>query len=129
MSEYNKEPLFYLKLGKGFFDKAFVKILENYPSGNNYVVLLVKLACESVPYNGYLRMSERIPYTPETLSVITRTPLNVVVEALKIYQELDIIDYTEDGTIFIKFVPPMTAKTTVGALKKQIQKENGKDEK
>ena len=128
MAEYNKEQLFYLKLGKGFFDKAFVKILESYPEGNAYVLLLVKMACESVPYNGYLRMSERVPYTFETLSVITRTPLEVVRKALKTYEELDIVSYTEDGTIFLKFVPTMTAKTTVGALKKQIQLGGKNDE-
>lgn len=123
MAEYNKEQLFYLKLNKGFFDQHYIKILETQPNGDKYVLFLVKLMCESISHNGYLRFNESIPYDENMLASITRTDIDVVRSAIKIFEVMDIIEFTPDKTLFIKGVPLLTTNTTKGAEKKAEQRE------
>ena len=123
MAEYNKEQLFYLKLNKDFFDQHYIKILETQPNGDKYVLFLVKLMCESISHNGYLRYNESIPYDENMLSSITRTDIDVVRSAIKIFIAMDIIEFTPDKTLFIKGVPLLTTNTTKGAEKKAEQRE------
>jgi predicted phage replisome organizer len=123
MAEYNKEQLFYLKLNKDFFDQHYIKILETQPNGDKYVLFLVKLMCESISHNGYLRFNESIPYDENMLASITRTDIDVVRSAIKIFQMMDIIEFTPDKTLFIKGVPLLTTNTTKGAEKKAEQRE------
>lgn len=122
MSEYSKEKLFYLKLNKDFFDKHYIKILETQENGDKYILFLIKLMCESISHNGYLRFNESIPYDDKMLSAVTHTDIDVVRTAIKLFQELEILEITEDRTIFIPSVQLMTCSTTEGAVKKLEQR-------
>ncbi len=126
MSEYNKEKLYYLQLNKGFFDQYWVKIIETRPNGDKYILFLIKLMCESISHNGYLRFNESIPYDAEMLAGITHTDIDVVRTAIEVFKNLKIIEFTEDRTIFIPQVPLLTSSTTVGAKKKADQREKEK---
>lgn len=116
MAEYSKEKLYYLKLTKDFFDKHFMKILSK--RGSDYVVFLIRLMAESISHNGYLRYSEELPYDEEMLSQVTDTKIKIVEKSLEIFQELKIIEYTSDKTIYIPIVKTLTASSTVGAIRK-----------
>lgn len=118
MAEYSKEPLYYLKLNKDFFDQYYIKIIEAQTNGDKYVLFLIKLMCESISHNGYLRFNESIPYNEEMLAALTGTDVDVVRTALKMFRELKIIELTEDRTIFIPNVQLLT--TTKGAEKKAL---------
>ena len=122
MSEYSKEKLFFLKLNKDFFDQYWVKILEAEPNGDKYILFLIKLMCESISHNGYLRFNESIPYDEKMLAAITHTDIDVVRTAPVLFKQLKIIELTEDRTLFIPMVPNMTTTTTEGALKKAEQR-------
>ena len=121
MAEYSKEKLFFLKLNKNFFDQYWVKILEAEPNGDKYILFLIKLMCESISHNGYLRFNESIPYDEKMLAVITNTDIDVVRTAIDLFKNMNIIEFTEDRTLFIPMVPSMTTSITEGALKKQEQ--------
>lgn len=123
MAEYSKEKLFYLKLNKDFFDKHYIKILETQDNGDKYVLFLIKLMCESISHNGYLRYNESIPYDEKMLSAVTNTDIDVVGVAIKLFQDMEIIEYTDDQTIFIPLVQQLTCSTTKGAEKKRQQVE------
>lgn len=123
MAEYSKEKLFYLKLNKDFFDQHYIKILETQPNGDKYVLFLMKLMCESISHNGYLRFNESIPYDETMLASITRTDIDVVRSAIKIFLAMEIVEFTKDKTLFIKGVPLLTTITTKGAEKKAEQRE------
>ena len=58
MGEYSKERKFFLKLPKEFFNSYWVKILEGMPNGQSYLLMYMKLMCDSISYGGYLRFSE-----------------------------------------------------------------------
>ena len=123
MAEYSKEKLFYLKLNKDFFDQHYIKILETQPNGDKYVLFLMKLMCESISHNGYLRFNESIPYDETMLASITRTDIDVVRSAIKIFLAMEIVEFTKDKTLFIKGIPLLTTATTKGAEKKAEQRD------
>ena len=123
MSEYSKEKLFFLKLNKDFFDKYWVKIIEAKPNGDKYILFLIKLMCESISHNGYLRYNESIPYDEEMLAAVTHTDIDVVRSALEVFKNSKIIEVTEDRSLFIPLVIDMTTSTTEGAERKRIQRE------
>ena len=127
MAEYSKEKLFYLKLNKDFFDQHYIKILETQPNGDKYVLFLMKLMCESISHNGYLRFNESIPYDETMLASITRTDIDVVRSAIKIFLAMEIVEFTKDKTLFIKGVPLLTTITTKGAEKKAEQRDKQKE--
>jgi predicted phage replisome organizer len=123
MAEYSKEKLFYLKLNKDFFDKHYIKILETQDNGDKYVLFLIKLMCESISHNGYLRYNESIPYDEKMLSAVTNTDIDVVRVAIKLFQDMEIVEFTENKTIFIPCVQQLTCSTTEGAERKRQQVE------
>ena len=123
MAEYSKEKLFYLKLNKEFFDQHYIKILETQDNGDKYILFLVKLMCESISHNGYLRFNESIPYDEKMLAAITRTNIDIVRVAIKLFESMGIIEFTKDKTLFIPAVQLLTCSTTEGAIKKQEQRD------
>lgn len=123
MAEYSKEKLFYLKLNKEFFDQHYIKILETQDNGDKYILFLVKLMCESISHNGYLRFNESIPYDEKMLAAITRTNIDIVRVAIKLFESMGIIEFTKDKTLFIPVVQLLTCSTTEGAIKKQEQRD------
>lgn len=121
MAEYSKEKLYFIKLPADFFQGHRMRILESIPSGKEYELIYLKLICESVSHNGYLRFSENTPYTPEMIAAITGASVNEVNGALIALEKLELIRKTENDSIFIPAVPQMTGMTTEGAQRKQEQ--------
>lgn len=122
MAEYNKEKLYYLKLNKDFFDKHYIKIIESQTNGDKYILFLIKLMCESISHNGYLRFNESIPYDEKMLAALTNTDVDVVRAALTLFKQMEIVEFTEDRTIFIPSVQLLTCSTTEGAERKAEQR-------
>lgn len=125
MAEYSKDALYFLKLPKGFFDNHQFKILEGMPNGKDYELMYLKLMCESISHNGYLRFSKSIPYTPEMIASITNTNVDVVRSGLKVLEELELIETTQDQSLFIPRVQEMTGITTKGAEMKRLGRQKG----
>ncbi len=125
MSEYSKDKLYYLKLPKGFFDEYYVKILEGMPNGKDYLLMYMKLMCESISHSGYLRYSKDAPYTEEMIASVTGTNIDIVRSGLKALESLELIVPTTEGSLFIPNVQKMTSITTKGAETKAIQRTGG----
>src|SRR5574344_232720 len=127
MAEYSKEKLFFLKLPKDFFDKYYVKIIEGMPNGKDYLIMLLKLMCESISHGGYLRFSEEVAYTPEMIASVTGTNIDIVRSGLKVFKDLHLMTNTPTGTMYFPIVEDMTMNTTIGAARKQIQRQGGQE--
>lgn len=126
MAEYSKEKLYFLKLPKDFFDKYYVKIIEGMPNGKDYLIMLLKLMCESISHGGYLRFSEEVAYTPEMIASVTNTNIDIVRSGLKVFKDLHLMTDTPSGTMYFSIVEKMTAKPiTIGAMKKAEVRERG----
>lgn len=122
MSEYSKDKYYFIKLPKDFFQSYKMRALEGVPEGKNYELMYLKLICESVSHNGYLRFDPQTPYTVEMIAGITNTPIDTVRVGLSVLQRFGLIEINERDTIYLPEVPAMTTSTTEGALKKQLQR-------
>lgn len=110
---------FWLKLKKDFFKRHDVRIMENMENGKEYILLYLKLLCESVDHDGNLRFSESKPYTADMISSITDTDKNIVTEALRIFEQLELLEIQDDGTFYMTKVPKMIGSETDWARKKR----------
>lgn len=72
------------------------------PEGNTLVLLWLLMLAEAGKCNrgGYLMVSDSLPYTAETLSMVTDIALPTVQLGLTIFAGLEMIDQ-QDGIIFI----------------------------
>lgn len=95
------KKFYWLKLKKDFFKRHDIKIVEDMDNGKEYVLFYIKLLCESVAHKGNLRFSDTIPYNEKMLATITNTNIDVVRSALKLFQELELVEILDDQTIFL----------------------------
>ena len=123
MAEYNKEKYYWFKLKDDFFKRHDIKIIKSMPNGKDYVIFYLQLLCESLSHNGKLRFNEEIPYSEEMLSVITDTNIDVVRSAMKLFEQLKLVEIMDDQTIYMTKLQSMIGSTTLGAEKKMLQRE------
>lgn len=81
-----------------------ITILAQMQDGLTYCGILWFLMSESVDHDAKLRFSEKKPYTARTLSPLCHATEERMKEAMKLFQELELIEILEDGTIFIPLV-------------------------
>lgn len=106
------KKLYWLKLKKDFFKRHDVRIIEAMPNGKDYVLFYLKMLVESLDHEGKLRFSETIPYNAEMLATITNTNIDIVRAALKIFEELQMVEILDDHTIYMQEVNKMTGCET-----------------
>lgn len=92
---------YWLKLHKDFFKRHEIRIIEDMPSGKDYILFYLKLLVESISHNGSLRFSDTIPYNEQMLSTITNTNVDIVKAAMQIFLQLNMIELLDDETIYM----------------------------
>ena len=125
MAEKDKR-YYWLKLKRDFFKRHDIQIIEDMDNGKDYILFYLKLLCESVDHEGNLRFSKEIPYNDKMLATITRTNVDIVRTAVKIFTELGMMELLDDGTYYMNKVEEMIGSETYWAEKKRIQRENPK---
>ena len=98
---------YWLKLKRDFFKRHDIRIIESMPNGKDYILFYLKLLCESVDHEGNLRFSENIPYDENMLATITDTNVDIVRSAVKVFTELGMMEYMDDGTYYMTEVNKM----------------------
>jgi len=93
---------YWLKLKRDFFKRHDIEIVEAMPNGKDYVLFYLKLLIESIDHEGTLRFSDTIPYDEQMISVITRTNIDIVRSAMKIFEHLNLVEIMDDKTIYLK---------------------------
>lgn len=92
---------FYMRLKEDFFESEEMVLLEALPDGILYQNILLKMYCRSLKNEGKLMFNNVIPYNAEMIAKITRHQVGTVEKALKIFQQMGIIDITDNGTIYM----------------------------
>ena len=110
---------YWLKLKRDFFKRHDIRIIEAMPNGKDYVLFYLKLMVESIDHEGALRFSDTIPYNEQMLSVITGTNIDIVRAAMQLFQELKMVEFLEDSTIFMNEVHALMGSETKWAEKKR----------
>lgn len=106
---------YWLRLKDDFFERDDIKIIESMENGKDYIIFLLKLKLKSLEYNGYLRMTNAIPYDEKTLSIITNTDIDVVRTAIKVFIEFDLIDFLDNGTIYMRCIETLIGSESESA--------------
>ena len=122
MAEKDKK-YYWLKLKRDFFKRHDIQIIEDMPNGKDYILFYLKLLCESVDHNGNLRFNDEIPYNEQMLSTITRTNIDVVRSAIKVFSSLKMLEILDDGTYYMNEVNKMLGCESYWAEKKRLQRE------
>lgn len=110
-----EKRFYWLKLRRDFFKRHDVSIIEDMDNGKDYLIFYLKLLCESIDHDGNLRFSNEIPYTDKMLASVTKTNVDIVRSALKIFTELDMIEVREDKTIYMTELPKMLGSEVASA--------------
>jgi len=92
----------WIKMTTDMFDNRKIKHLRRLPEGNNVVLIWVMLLTMAGRCNagGYIFLTEKIPYTPETLADELGFGETTVHLALRALEELDMIVF-DDGFLAI----------------------------
>lgn len=114
----------WVKMSIDMFDNRKIKYLRGLPEGNNIVliwVMLLTLAgrCNS---NGYIFLTENIPYTPAMLANELGFPESTILVAMKALESMGMISRSEENTLLI---PGWEEHQNVAALE-QIRENNRK---
>jgi predicted phage replisome organizer len=106
---------YWLKLKNDFFERKDIKIIEAMDNGKDYIIFLLKLKLRSLEENGYLRVSETIPYNNKLLSTITNTDIDIVKSAMELFIEFGLIEVMDNDTIYMRCVQQLIGSETDAA--------------
>ena len=106
---------YYLKLKENYFDREAIKVLESLENGYIYSNILLKLTLISLKHEGRLRFKATLPYDEKILATITGHDIDNVRVALKIFQEMELIERLEDGTIYMLELQELIGKSSTEA--------------
>lgn len=111
----DNKKYYYMRLKENFFDTNEMAILESLQDGYLYSNILLKLYLRSLRDNGRLMFNNAIPYSAQMIATITRHQVGTVERALKIFQEMGIIEILESGTIYMLGIQNYIEKTSTEA--------------
>ena len=109
---------YWLKLNKNIFKRHDMLDLRTI-FGLQFEAMFIHLMAESIDHDGCLRYSEKKPYTARTLAPIVSTDEKTMKEALEAFEELELIEILEDGTIRIPLAVENIGSETEWASKKR----------
>lgn len=120
---------YYLKLKENFFESDELKILESLENGYLYSNILLKLYLKALKNNGRLTFNDYIPYNIKMLATITGHNVDVVEKAIKIFQDMHLIEILDNGTIYMLDMQQMIGSLSSEGVRKAEYREKIKLEK
>ncbi|WP_204206108.1 phage replisome organizer N-terminal domain-containing protein [Mammaliicoccus sciuri] len=87
----------WIKLKVGMFDDSKIKYIEALPERDTIITIWVKLLTLAGKYNeqGFIMLSENLPYNEEMLANEFNRPLNSVRLALQTFEKLGMVEQTQ----------------------------------
>lgn len=116
----DNKKYYYLKLKENFFDSEEMILLQNMPDGYLYSDILMKLYLRSLKNEGRLMFKDLIPYTPSALAQVVRHQVGTVEKALKIFQELELVEILDNGAIYMSDIQNFIGKGSTEADRKRL---------
>lgn len=93
----------WIKLSTQMFEDEKIRLIESMPEADTLLVVWIKLLSQAgrSNNNGYIYLSENIPYTDEMLSTIFNRPLSTVRMALEVFRTFGMIEIDQNHFISI----------------------------
>ena len=88
----------WIKLATDIFDNRKIKQIETMPEGDSIIVIWVKLLClaGNVNDDGFVYLTEEIPYTEEMIATEFRKPIQTVRLAMNLFQRFGMLEIIDD---------------------------------
>ena len=118
---------YWLKLKEDFFEEDTIAWLEEQKKGKEYCLFYLKLCLKSIKTNGVLvrEVGESfIPYDIKKLAEITKTNISTANAAMKLFEEIGIVQKLEDGSIYLTKLENMVGSETKWAKYKRNNDSN-----
>lgn len=92
----------WIKLHTAMFDNSKIKYIRTLPEGNNIVLIWVMILAKAgkCNSNGFIFLTENIPYTPKMLAAEFDFDSNIIELALRTFNNLDMI-HLEESKIMV----------------------------
>jgi predicted phage replisome organizer len=93
----------WFKLTTDMFDDEKIKIIESMPDRDTILIIWIKLIglAAKINANGWLFLTEEVPYDEDTLATVLNRPVNTVRLAMGLFTKYKMIETGDDGTLFI----------------------------
>ena len=95
----------WIKLKVGMFNDDRIKVIQAMPEGDSLIVIWIRMLILAGISNaeGYLMISENLPYTEDMLSTIFGKPLSVIRLALKTFETFGMVEACREGIFITDF--------------------------
>lgn len=118
----DNKKYYYLKLKDNFFETEEMILLQNEIDGYLYSDILMKLYLRSLKNDGKLMFNDFTPYNSKLLAQIVRHQVETVEKALKIFNNLGLIEKLDNGAIYMTQIQNFIGKSsTEGERKKEYR--------
>ncbi|KZD36507.1 phage replisome organizer N-terminal domain-containing protein [Bacillus cereus] len=93
----------WIKLSTSMFEDEKIRLIESLPDADTLLIIWIKLLSQAgrTNANGYIFLSENIPFTEEMLSTLFNRPIATVRLALQTFKQFGMIDITDEQYICI----------------------------
>jgi len=83
----------YINIDINLFENRKIKIIDTMPNGDIYFGFWIELLCLAGKSNqgGWITLAENRSYTPKELSIVSDIPEEIVLEALNVFEDLQMI--------------------------------------
>ena len=115
----DKKDYYYIRIKENFYESDKMAYLQSLPQGYEFSDILMKMYLKSLSHNGQMKISNRIPYSPETIAKITGHDLATTQKALMLFKELELIEILSNGFIFMLDIQELIGKSSTEADRKR----------
>lgn len=115
----DNKKYYYLKLKDNFFESDNIILLESMDDGYMYENILIKLYLKSLKDGGRLMLNRRIPYNARMIASVTRHQIGTVEKALEIFEQLELIEVLDNGTIYMLDIQNFIGESSTEADRKR----------
>lgn len=94
----------WIKLKTEMFSDEKIRLIESMPEADAILIVWIKLLIQAgkTNANGFIFLSDNVPFTSEMLSTLFNRPLTVVRLALKTLHDFNMISIDKKGMIYIE---------------------------
>lgn len=102
----------WIRLKVGMFNDDRIKVIQAMPEGDAMIVIWIRMLILAGISNaeGYLMISENLPYTEDMLSTIFGKPLSVIRLALKTFETFGMVEACKEGIFITDFAAEQSEK-------------------
>lgn len=125
----DNKKYYYFRLTENFFDSDAMVVLESMQDGYLYSNILLKLYAKSLKGEGRLMLNDKIPYNATILAQVTRHQVGTIEKAIKIFNDLGLIEVLDNGAIYISDIQNFIGQSTTEADRKRKYRRAIEEEK